>query len=686
MVKKPLSHLYPPNVPREIPPLRESLTDRFESAVNEFSDQPAFISWDEELSYRDLQEKVLHLSAFFQSNGLKKGDRIVLQLPNILQQPISFWASWLSGLTVIPLNPLYRGQELLKPIRESEALAGVFLSSQIPYLKTIVGKTQLRLLVATEPGDLLSFPKGQAINFMFRRQSKRTPLSKSLSLKHIEAHPPLRCVSFLQALKEAASHQVQMQDRGFEETVLIPWTGGTTGKPKGVLLSQKNLLSNIKQCELWMMNNLERGKERALAALPLSHIFALMSNGLVFFLNGFSNILIANPRKISSMIRTLKRQEPTVGIGVNPLFKALLSEPAFRSLDFSKWKIFVSGGLPLEASVQRLWQSVTKSRLVEGYGLTEAGPVVSCNRLDRPFEGFVGLPLPSTEVRVVDEQGVVLRAEEEGELEVRGPQVMKQYFISSKTHPEEESNLSRLKEKPLMNQEKNQTEDQTGNQTKDQTKDQTGNQTKDQTGNQQAERVSQEEEEGLGVPPSQVFSPGAWLKTGDIAFISKEALIKIMGRKKDMINISGFKVYPREVEEVLLSLDGVSKALVYRAVKEAEEKRGGVAGKTRGKQSPSSKHPSKLRRGVAKKTRDKQGDKQEVLDWMTDASNRGEEEEVRAFIVRTPSTKTGSVLTAEKLRSLCREKLAPYKIPKQIEFVSELPKSKIQPQSKKFNS
>ena len=531
---------YPPGVPEVLPPLDKSLIQLFEETCSQFKDQTAFISFDKKISYRELREKSLHLAAYLQSQGLKKGDAFVIQLPNLLQHPISLWAAILSGLTVVNMNPLYTAREMAGPIKETKAKGIVLLPSNVKNLKTFLHETDLKSVIVTGPGDMLSYPKKPIINLVFKYKTK------TLTQKTVK-----NSTSFLKALQTGSKKPVNIQERDLKETVFIQYTGGTTGLPKGACLSQKNILSNIKQCELWILNNLEKGKETALAALPLYHIFALVANGLVFFLNGFSNLLIANPRQLSSLIKTLKKYPLSIGTGVNTLFKSLLSHPQFKSINFKPWKIFVAGGMSVEVPVQKLWQSTTDSLLIEGYGLTEASPIVCCNRLDKISLGYAGFPFPGTEIRVRDEKGQLTGINEEGELEVRGPQVMEKYY-------------------------------------------------------------KQEEE------TKKVLTEDGWLKTGDIVKVNHEGLVQIIDRKKDMINISGLKVYPNEVEEVLLSHIAVKEAAVV---------------------------PAKDNTGM---------------------------EVVKAFVVKNTEP-----LNEEELKSHCKKHLAPYKIPKQIQFTGEIPKSVI---------
>ena len=531
---------YPPGVPETLPPLDKSLIQLFEETCSQFKDQTAFISFGKKITFQELREKSLHLAAYLQSQGLKKGDAFVIQLPNLLQYPISLWAAILSGLTVVNMNPLYTAREMSGPIKETKAKGIVLLPSNVRNLQTFLHETNLKSVIVTGPGDILNYPKKTIINFVFKYKTKSLRQNKTEN-----------SISFLKALQIGSKKSVNIQERDLKETVFIQYTGGTTGTAKGACLSQKNILSNIKQCEVWILNNLEKGKEKALAALPLYHIFALISNGLVFFLNGFSNLLIANPRQLSSLIKTLKKYPISIGTGVNTLFKSLLAHPKFKKINFDSWKIFVAGGMSVEVPVQKLWKSTTNSLLIEGYGLTEASPIVCCNRLDKVSLGYAGFPFPGTEIRIKDEKDQPVGINEEGELEVRGPQVMEKYY-------------------------------------------------------------EQEEE------TKKVLTKDGWLKTGDIAKVNHEGLIQIIDRKKDMINISGLKVYPNEVEEVLLS---------HEAVKEAA-----------------------------------------VVPGTDDEGT----ETVKAFVVKNEEP-----LKEEELKSYCKKHLAPYKIPKQIQFISEIPKSVI---------
>ena len=539
MEKLWLKH-YPDSIASEISPIHKDIIILFLEACKEFESQPAFRSFDKALSYGELKWLSFQLAAELQNQGLQKGDRIILQLPNILQYPVSLWASLLSGLTVVNMNPLYTSKEMLHQIKDSGAKAIILFSPCAKRLEEIIDQTDLKTVIVTEPGDLLNFPKKPIVNFVFKYIQKKSP---SYKLKN--------SLPFLKALAQSSQKEPEIPKRDLDETLFIQYTGGTTGISKGACLSQKNILSNLKQCELWITPSLERGKERALAPLPLYHIFAFLVNGLLLFLYGAENILIADPRQFQNLIKTMKKYPVSTGAGVNSLFKALLSLPQFRSLDFSKCKFFVAGGMSLETSVQKQWKEITGVPLIEGYGLTEASPVVCCNSLQNPEEGgYIGFPLPSTEIRVVNEQGEEQPIGTEGELEVKGPQVMRGY------HQKE----------------------------------------------QETQNVLQ----------------AGWLKTGDIAVINEKGLVKIKDRKKDMINVSGFNVFPNEVEEALCLHDSVKEAAVV------------------GVKDPHSK------------------------------------ESVKAFVVKKITS-----LSEEELKMYCRKHLTSYKIPKTIEFVKEIPKTNI---------
>ena len=533
---------YSKNIPHDIPEINKSLVTLFEETCERHKHLDAFISFDTKMTYGELHKKVLMFASFLQNEAhLKKGDVIIIQSPNLLTYPISLWAALYSGLTIVNMNPLYSPREMKEQIKDSKAKAIVLFSSCVSRLEEIVKDTQLESIIVTQPGDLLNSPKKQIINFVFKYIQRKTPLSHSLP----------HSIDFLKALHQGESKPPKKREKGLDETVFLQYTGGTTGVSKGVELTQRNILSNVKQCEVWITYALKRGEGMALNALPMYHIFSLVVNGFLLFLHGIGNVMQANPRQIPLLVSTIKKYPMVVFIGVNTLFKSLLRNPQFQKIDFSSLKFSIAGGMALESSVQRQWVKTTKTFVIEGYGLTEASPVICCNSLENPKDGFAGLPLPSTEIRIVNEEGEEQGLDQEGELEARGPQVMKGYL----NHSEE---------------------------------------------------------------TKKVLSSDGWLKTGDIASVNSEGLVKILDRKKDMINVSGFNIYPNEVEDVISSHEKVKDVAVVGIADEISS------------------------------------------------------EAVKAVIVTDDPS-----LTEKEIRTYCKTKLAAYKVPCRIDFVKEIPKTTI---------
>ena len=610
---------YPSSVPEELPESKIGLLEEFEKTCKKFQDQTAFISFGVKLSYRDLYQKSFQLAQFLKSKGLEPDSVMALQLPNLLQYPVSLWGSLMAGLKILNLNPLYKAKEMLLPLRETKSQGLILLPDTLKELEEIIDQTELCFLLVTQPGDLLQSFKKPLINFGYQYKTKtwktvqlknqfsflsafenstdsnstsfNSAIKQNLknekleNLKrqnfegHSESYKPEeetkqknldnnQKINLLNPKQEEDTERRGLQEelekdqpsfieaklnkessKNIDQALFIQYTGGTTGVIKGACLSEKNVLSNAKQCQIWMGHWLKESEEVALSALPLYHIFSFTVNGLVFFFHGYPNVLIADPRDIPSLIRTLKKQKITVGTGVNTLFKALVSNKKFKSI--KNLKVFVSGGMALDPSVREKWEALTRGLLVEGYGLTEASPVVCVDRLDHQKDNSAGYPLPSTEIRIVDDNQKELEINQVGELEVKGPQVMQAYFKQS-----------------------------------EETK--------------------------------KVLSLTGWLKTGDLAKINPRGGIEILGRKKELINISGLKVYPREVEE-LLSLHPKVKevAIVGRKNKEGEEI-------------------------------------------------------VKAYIVKKQDS-----LNKKEILSYCKKNLAPYKVPKEISFQKSFVKSSV---------
>ena len=558
---------YPSSVSADLPELETGLLGEFEKTCLKYENQTAFISFGVKISYKELYQKSYQLSQFLKEKGLEPHSVMAIQLPNLLQYPVSLWGSLMAGLKILNLNPIYTGREMLLPLKETQAQGIILLPNKLKELEGIIDQTQLRFICVTQPGDLLaktsvknSFlqsAKKHIINLAYKHKTKtykRRDLTSDLRTQYsfLSAFKKDDLSNDLHNLKELSekSSFYKESSGGLNQTLFIQYTGGTTGVIKGACLSERNILSNAKQCQAWMSHWLKESEEKALAALPLYHIFSFTVNGLVFFFYGYPSVLVADPRNIKSLINTLRKQKITIGTGVNTLFKALLSNKKFKKIKKSQLKVFVSGGMALDPSVREEWELKTKSFLVEGYGLTEASPVVCVDRLDDQKDNSSGYPLPSTEVRIV-EGGKELEINQVGELEIKGPQIMQGYY-------------------------------------------------------------KQEEE------TKKVLSSDGWLKTGDLAKVNSRGGIEILGRKKELINVSGLKVYPREVEE-LLSL--------HPKVKEAA-----VVGRL----------------------------------------NKKGAEIVKAYIVRKQDS-----LTEEEILSYCKKNLAPYKIPKEISFEKSFIKSAV---------
>ena len=497
----------------------------FRKTCKEFPKKPAFIHFNNELSFSNLENYSLKLASYFQCQGLKKGDRIILQLPNIFQYPVSFWASIISGLVIVNMNPFYTAKEMLQHIKEVKPKAIILLSNNLEKLEEIIGKTSIKIVITTNTADLLKPNTKQSHSYLL---------------------PKVNSVSFLSAVSIGSKDKVELRERDENDTLLIQHTGGTTGVSKGACLSHKNILLNCMQVERFFAPYVNKGKEQALALLPFYHIGGLFVNGLYLFFQGATNIFV-DSKNSSLLIEAIKANHVTTGLGLNTLFRYLLNHPEFKALNFSDFKFFLSGGMALDDSIRKEWEGVTKTPIVEVYGLTES-PLVSANIPKNIKRGSIGLPLPLTKVRIRDVHGNEKPFGQEGELEVQGPQVMKGYYGSK------EDNTSK---------------------------------------------------------------PNNWLKTGDIAELDREGFIYLKGRKKEMIIVSGFNVFPAEVEKIIYLNKKVKETTVFGLRKEDSV-----------------------------------------------------EEVVKAVVVRKDND-----LTEEELKTHCRKYLTRYKVPKVIEFRKTLPKS-----------
>lgn len=518
-----------------------SLVDIYEESVRLFDKKKAFTNMGVSLTFSELDRKVDHFSSFLQHElKLKKGDRIIIQMPNILQFPIVAFAALRCGLTIVNTNPLYTATEMRHQFKDSGAKAIVILANYAHLLQQVLKDTAIESIIVTEIADLFPTPKRILVNGVIKYVKKMVP-----------AYSLPQAYTFRQALEIGTMKPSQKVPTTHEDIAFLQYTGGTTGVAKGAMLLHRNVIANVQQIRSWMTPKLREGEEIAIAALPLYHIFALTVNCLTFLRYGTENVLITNPRDLPGFIKELKKTPFTVMSGVNTLFNALMNNPEFNSIDFSQVKVSVAGAMTLQKTVAEKWMKLTKSVIVEGYGLTEASPVVSCNPIDGTDQvGTIGLPLPSTDIKLVDDNDQEVAMGEPGELCCKGPQVMAGYW----NRPDE---------------------------------------------------------------TEKVIKDG-WLKTGDVAIADSDGFFKIVDRKKDMILVSGFNVYPNEVEDAIAS------------------------------------HPGVL----------------EVAAVGVPNENTGESVKV-VVVKKDPS------LTAEDIISHARKSLTNYKVPRLVEFRTELPKTNV---------
>ncbi|MEN4974272.1 MULTISPECIES: long-chain-fatty-acid--CoA ligase FadD [Pantoea] len=533
---------YPADVPAEISADRyTSLVDLFEQAVKRYADQPAFINMGQKMSYRQLEEKSRAFAAYLQQQlGLKAGDRVALMMPNLLQYPVALIGVLRAGMVVVNVNPLYTPRELRHQLNDSGASAIVIVSNFAHTLEKVVAETAVRHVILTRMGDQLAPIKATLVNFIVKYVKKLVP----------KYHLP-GAISFRHVLDVGATLNYQRPTVSNDDLAFLQYTGGTTGVAKGAMLTHRNMQANLEQTRATYGKVLRDGKEFVVTALPLYHIFALTVNGLLFLELGGQNLLITNPRDIPGFVKELGKFPFTAITGVNTLFNALLNDEQFNKLDFSTLRLSAGGGMAVQKVVAERWEKLTGHYLLEGYGLTECSPLVSVNPYDISCHtGSIGLPVPSTDVRILDDDGNEVPPGEPGELCIKGPQVMLGYW----QHPE---------------------------------------------------------------ATAEVLKNG-WLHSGDIVTVDQEGFIRIVDRKKDMILVSGFNVYPNEIEDVLMQ------------------------------------HP-KVREAAA-------------IGVPSDLSG----EAVKVCIVKKDAS-----LTKEDVLDHCRRQLTGYKVPKIIEFRDDLPKTNV---------
>ncbi|GMG87669.1 AMP-binding protein [Biformimicrobium ophioploci] len=521
--------------------LDRTVIDVFGEACAKYADRPAFTCLGHTLTIGDIDALSARFAAYLQNHtSLEPGDRIAVQLPNVLQYPVVVFGALRAGMTVVNTNPLYTAREVKHQLNDSGAKALVVLANIAPTAAEVVAETSVEQVIVTEIADLHAPLKRFVINNVARHVKKLVP----------EFTFPNQ-VSFTAAMKQGASASFTPVQVSPEDVAVLQYTGGTTGVAKGAMLTNRNLVANMEQVREALAGNILEGEELYVAPLPLYHIYAFTIHCMCLMATGNHSLLIPNPRDIPAFIKTLKGVRFTGFAGLNTLFNALCREPAFQELDFGKLRTTVSGGMALTHDAAERWQEVTGCRISEGYGMTETSPVVSFNPAAAIQLGTVGLPVPATEVKVVDEQGNELPDNTPGELCVRGPQVMKGYW----QRPE---------------------------------------------------------------ATAEMIDEDGWLHTGDMAVIQDDGYIRIVDRKKDMIIVSGFNVYPNEVEDVVCSHEGVLEAA---AVGIPDAKSGEV---------------------------------------------------VKLYIVKADQN-----LTEKDVIAHCRENLTAYKVPKSVEFREELPKTNV---------
>jgi long-chain acyl-CoA synthetase len=534
---------YPAGVPHEIDARAyASLSEVFLQSCARFHDRPAFSSMGTSLTYADVERRTRDFAAYLQQSGFAPGDRVALMMPNVLQYPVALFGAMRAGLVVVNCNPLYTPRELEYQLRDSGATAIVVLENFAKTVEAVVGKTPVRTVLTTGIGDLFPPMKALVTNLVVKYAKKMVPEW------HID-----RAVDFREALAVGRRHDLTPVSLQPDDIAFLQYTGGTTGVPKGAMLTHGNMIANLQQVSAWMGKDFVEGEEVVVTPLPLYHVFALTVNLLTFVKWGGHNVLIANPRDLPHLIKELKSVPFSVITGVNTLFHALVDLPEFAAIEAKALKVAIGGGMPVQRAVAEKWQAITHRPIIEGYGLTETSPIVTANPVSGVgYTGSIGLPLPSTDISIRDDAGAELPRGETGELCVRGPQVMKGYW----QRPEE---------------------------------------------------------------TAKVMSADGWLRTGDMGYVDENGYVKLTDRKKDMIIVSGFKVFPNEIEEVVMSHPGVREAACIGTSDE--------------------------RTGQAVK----------VVVYRKDPS-----------------------LTAEQLIAYCQERLTAYKVPKHVQWTSEpLPKSPV---------
>ena len=541
--ERPWLEQYPAGVPAQIDVDEfASVVAVLESAIDNFRDRPAFSSLGKTLTYGEIDELSARFAAYLLGElGLKKGDRVAIMMPNCLQYPIATFGVLRAGMTVVNTNPMYTPRELKHQLADSGTSVILVLDNFAHTVQQVLADTPVKKVITTGLGDMLGFPKGAVVNFVLKHIKKMVP-----------PYSIPGAVRFRDTLEAGSRHALPKVEVTSDDIAFLQYTGGTTGVAKGAMLTHRNLVANMQQAAAWVGTNVRPGHEVIITALPLYHIFALTANGLVFMKFGGLNHMITNPRDMPGFVKELKGVKFTAITGVNTLFNGLLNTPGFDEVDFSSLHLTLGGGMAVQRSVAERWKKATGCTLVEAYGLTETSPAACINPMDlAEYNGSIGLPIPSTDACIKDEDGNLLPVGEVGELCIKGPQVMKGYW---------------------------------------------------QRPGETAEAIDAD----------------GWLHTGDMARMDEHGFFYIVDRKKDMILVSGFNVYPNEVEDVIAMMPGV---LEVAAVGVPDEKSGEV---------------------------------------------------VKVVIVKKDPN-----LTAEMVKEHARANLTGYKHPRIVEFRKELPKTNV---------
>jgi len=541
---KPWLKSYPEDVPAEIPtPDFMSVRDMIESCFEDYADRTAYSNMGTRLTFRDLDKLSAQFACYLQGElGLVKGERVAIMLPNILQYPVALCGIFRAGLVAVNVNPLYTARELRHQLSDSGAKCIIILENFAHTLVDVMADTDVQHVVTSGVGDLLNFPKGVITNFVLRHVKKSVP-----------AYSLPGSSTFKAALAAGKAKSLQPVELGFADIAFLQYTGGTTGLSKGAMLSHRNMVFNVHQSKAWQASAFDDIEVIvAITALPLYHIFSLQSNCLAIMLQGGENVLITNPRDFGGFVKELSRHKFVYMTGVNTLFASLLNTPGFAELDFSSLRLTVGGGMAVQDAIARSWLEVTGGSILQAYGLTETSPAAIANPLSMTdFTGSIGLPLPSTDVRICNDDGSDAEPGEIGEICIRGPQVMEGYWQK----PEE---------------------------------------------------------------TAQVMMDGGWFRSGDVGRMDETGYFFIEDRKKDMILVSGFNVYPNEIEGVVVEMEGILEAA---AIGLPDEKSGEI---------------------------------------------------VKLFVVRTDPS-----VTEKDVLAYCKENMTGYKRPKQIEFRDDLPKTNV---------